>query len=86
MLHGLDRPRVLLHDVCPLACLLAPGHFVLEPCLVAVDSHPGPGEGQLRAARLPAQGLQDGSPAAVCTGADAPAVLGLLRERLARLP
>ncbi|HEU0200170.1 MAG TPA: hypothetical protein VFR86_07010 [Burkholderiaceae bacterium] len=43
----------LLHDVCPIAWLLAPELFDAQRCTVAVDWRPGLTEGHLAAWRLP---------------------------------
>jgi purine nucleosidase len=86
MLQGYARPVPQLHDACPVAWLLAPALFALEPCLVAVDARPGLTEGYLWARRLPASGPAGASPAQVCTRIDAQGLLALVLERLASLP
>lgn len=73
----------LLHDVCPVAYLLRPQLFSLEPCQVRVDTRAGPDEGRA---------LADFSPTAcaaqlqAATGVDCPALLALVRERIGTLP
>ena len=86
MLQGYARPVPQLHDACPIAWLLAPALFVLEPCLVAVDARPGLTEGYLWARRLRARMPAGASPADVCTRIDAQGLLALVLERLALLP
>jgi purine nucleosidase len=86
MLRGYGRAGAALHDVCPLAWLLAPEHFVLETCLAVVDARPGLTEGHLWARRLPCDGPPEASSAAVATDVEPAAVLALVRERLRALP
>jgi len=86
MLKGLQRPRPLLHDACPVAWLLAPEHFTAQRCTVAVDWRPGLTEGHLAAKRLAAGDQPAGPVAEVFTSVEADGLLALLRQRLALLP
>ena len=77
----------LLHDVCPIAWLLAPELFSAQRCTLAVDWRTGLTEGHLAARRLPAgHDAPDGGAAEVFTGLQADGLRALLRRRLARLP
>ncbi len=77
----------LLHDVCPIAWLLAPGLFHAQPCAVSVDWRPGLTEGQLVATRQHAGDRpSNDSVAQVVMDVQAQGLFALVRERLARLP
>lgn len=86
MLRAYSLEDPLLHDACPLAWLLEPGLFRGDVCSVEVDWRPGPTEGQIYARRL--SGADDAAKghAVVYTHVDAPRLLALMRERIARLP
>jgi len=86
LLQGYARRDPLVHDVCPIAWLLAPELFTAQRCVVAVDWRPGLTEGHLWAKRLPAVGPEGAGEAEVCTGVHAEGLLAMLRQRLARLP
>jgi purine nucleosidase len=83
MLAGFAAKEPLLHDSCPVACAIEPSLFQGQRHVVSVDWHDGPTEGRLHAVR-PAPG-QDGN-ARLVTGVDGARLLGLVRERVARLP
>ena len=85
MLKGYALEDPLLHDVCPVAWLLDPTMFSSAACSVSIDWQQGPTEGKSRA--MPTSG--DGPRlvnAVVYTNVDAPRLLTLVRERIARLP
>jgi purine nucleosidase len=75
----------LLHDVCPVAALLEPHLFSGQRCQVLVDSRPGPGHGESRAAALP-HTRPGSTDTMVFTDVNCAALLALVRERIALLP
>jgi len=86
MLAAYARFDPLLHDACPLVWLLAPELFGGKPCELSVDWRPGPTEGHTIAWEPKRRDRPFAANALVFTDVDADRVLGLVRERLARLP
>jgi purine nucleosidase len=82
MLRPYDRQDRLLHDVCPVAHLLDATLFAGQPQRLTVDWGPGPAEGRV----APTDAAGDDSRAVVVTQVDAPRLLALVRQRIARLP
>jgi len=72
----------LLHDVCVIAYLLAPGLFETRPVRIAVETAEGPEVGRTRAVEM-----KDGNPpnAQVAVDLDSDGLYRLLISRLARL-
>jgi len=79
MLSGDAKRELLLHDACPVACLLEPDLFDGADHPLGVDWAPGPTEGRVH--------VQDGGGTSrVVTRVDAARLLDLVRERFGRLP
>ncbi|MDE1145062.1 MAG: nucleoside hydrolase [Azospirillaceae bacterium] len=76
--YGTQDP--LLHDACPVAALLRPGLFQGGTGALTVDYRPGDEEGRCHFTPA-AEGA-----VMLNTGLDAPGLLALMAERLARLP
>lgn len=86
MLRAYAMEDPLLHDACPVAWLIDPSLFAGKRCAVSVDWQPGASEGQSLASCV-SDGLSvERTNAVIYTGVDGPALLALVRERLARLP
>lgn len=86
MLRAYAEHDPLLHDGCPVAWLIDPSLFVGEPAALAIDWRPGPSEGRSSAAAMPSEQHRVAANAVVYTGVDHLRLLGLLHERIARLP
>ncbi|MCA1325595.1 nucleoside hydrolase [Herbaspirillum sp. alder98] len=84
MLQAYAAMDPLLHDVCPVAYLLRPQLFDMQPCRVQVDVRAGTSEGYVLAHFDVAAGA--GPMVQAATGVDNPALLALVFERIARLP
>lgn len=86
MLRAYASVDPLLHDACPVACLLDDSLFTAEPCHVDVDWRPGPTEGHVSAWFAPRQPNRVAFPATAMTRVRGPALLDLVRERIGALP
>lgn len=76
----------LLHDACPVAHLLSPSLFAGLSCTVSVDWRPGPTEGQCLVWQESREDRPFAANARVITEVDNANLLGLVYERIARLP
>jgi purine nucleosidase len=86
MLESYASLEPLLHDACPVACLLDPTLFSGEPCSVAVSWQHGPAEGHTTVWRGARKDKPFPPNAVVVTNVDCARLLALVRERIALLP
>jgi len=86
MLRGYAARESLLHDACPVACVIDPSLFEGEDHALSVDWHEGSTEGRLHAVpAVPAAPRRRGV-ARLITRVEGDRLLSLVRERVARLP
>lgn len=78
MLQAYSLLDPLLHDVCPVACLLQPGLFAGEACAIEVDWRNPATEGQSH--------IRDGDSSSAMFEVQREALLALVHAAIARLP